>query len=149
MTTLGSGPEGQRPLQPPSGDGLSPLQRPPPAMPVARAVTLRSVIIGLIGVVIIAGYSDINGLIIQPGVPLAASHLPIFPVAVVFLLAAIWNPLVGRVHPRLRLRVGELTVIMLMMLAAAWIPGYGMLRTFPIQLIRPWVIQNQQPGPGS
>jgi len=126
-----------------------PIQAPQPAssqaQPVARSFTLRACLIGLACVALIAGYSDVNALIIKSGIPLAGDHLPVLPIAIIFVLSGLWNPLMGRLWSGLRLRLGELTVILLMMIASAWIPGYGILRTLPSELIRPWLIEQQQP----
>jgi len=122
-----------------------PTSASPPAVHHGRAFTVRACLLGLAGVALIAGYSDVNGLIVQSGIPLAGDHLPIMPIAIIVLLAGVWNPLFGRLWAPLRLRLGELTVVLLMMLAAAWIPGYGLLRSLPIELIRPWLIEKQSP----
>lgn len=112
--------------------------------PPRRAVTLRSVALGLAGVAFIALYSDFNNMVVKPGPTLAGNQLPIFPLALVLLIGGVWNPLAGRLWPRLRLGAGELTVALVMMVVSVWLPGYGIYRSFEIQLARPLLLEPSQ-----
>ncbi len=120
-------------------DGI-PDQPPPAASARARSVTWRSVALGALGVATISLLADFTNNTVQAP-PMVGNHLPIFPMAAIIVLALVWNPLAGRLWSRLRLEPGELTVVLVMMLCAAWLPGYGFYRTFHVYLIRPWLAE--------
>jgi hypothetical protein len=96
-------------------------------------------------VIVIAAYSDFNEHVVKAGVPLAGNQLPILPLGLALLVAAAWNPLAGRLWRRLRLTNRELTVALVVMLVSAWLPGYGVYRSFSAQLVRPWTHLPQHP----
>ena len=133
--------------QPPSAP--APAVSVPPAAPhpinvVAAGVTVKSVIFGLIGVMILSLYTGFNDDVLH--LPLfIGNHFPIGPLTLVLSLAFAWNPLVGRVFPRLTMQPGELVVILAMMLMSSWIPSSGLFRYFHRVLIVPWLVESQHP----
>jgi hypothetical protein len=108
-----------------------------------RGLTLRALAVAFVGLAAIALYSDMNAMVVKAGPPLAGNELPILPVCMVVAIAAIWNPLAGRLSNRLRFRTRELAVSLVIMLSISWIAGYGIIRELPLQVVRPYL---QNPG---
>src|SRR4051812_14608044 len=103
-----------------------------------RALTWRSIGLGLLGVAVIAAYSDFNDNVVHAGPPLAGNQLPIAPLALALLAAAVWNPTAGRLWSRLRMSGPEIATALILMMVSVWLPGYGIYRSFAIELGRPW-----------
>jgi hypothetical protein len=106
-------------------------------------VTIRAVILGLLGAIALAGFGYINDNYMRLTM-LVGNHLPISVFGVLIVLAMVVNPLLYLV--RWRLKSAELGVITGMLLIAAAIPGSGLMRTFTTTLILP--IQSNRANPG-
>ena len=104
-----------------------------------RGLTWRALAVAFTGLAALALYSDLNAMVVKAGPPLAGNELPILPVCMVVAIAAIWNPLAGRLSQRLRLRTRELAASLVIMLSISWIAGYGIIRELPLQVVRPYL----------
>lgn len=100
--------------------------KPPAATPLRRAVTWRSVILGLILVAFTAAYTPYNDYVLR-NTPFIGNHFPIGIVSIMALLVLAINPLL-RLLRATPLRTGELIVIMAMLLTAAAVPSSGLMR---------------------
>lgn len=92
-----------------------------------RAVTLRSVAIGLICTALVCGLSPVND-ILYSDTNLTAGYLPLSAVLIEFFLIVVVNASLHRFAPRLALGGGELGVIVLMTLVACSLPSWGLAR---------------------
>lgn len=94
------------------------------AIPKNReGATLRSIILGVLGTALLAVVTPVSDLYIQ-GTWLAACHLPIGVVCVLFILLMAVNPLLARIGKPLRHT--EIIIIYCMMLVSAGIPSLGL-----------------------
>ena len=103
------------------------------AAPTRRPVNLRSVALGLLGVLFICGIAPFNDFVVKNTL-LVGSFMPIglllFYLAVVCLLnAPLW-----KWRPRWALSAGELAVALGMTLVSCTLPGSGLMRFLPANL---------------
>ena len=108
--------------------GSKPAQVSPPSGG-RRIVTLRSVLLGLIGVIGMCGFAPYNDLVVKNSV-LVGSFFPLAPLAVLIILLA-FNSILHRLRSRFVLRSPELAVVLVMMLVASAVPGFGLMRLLP------------------
>jgi hypothetical protein len=109
----------------------------PRASSVVRAVTVRSVGLGLLGggaIVVLAPYNDF----VLNNTYLVGNSLPVVVVMTLFVLGVLVNGPLHRWAPRYALSAGELTCIVAMLLAACAIPGSGVLRYLSPSLVMPF-----------
>ncbi len=99
-------------------------------------MTIRSVILGLLGAMLIAVLAYFNDHVWVLS-SFVGSHLPIFVFGMLILTALVLNPLVGRFHRSWRLRPPELAVIVLMTMVACSIPSFGFMGTFVKSMVMP------------
>ncbi len=93
-------------------------------------MTIRAVILGILGAAFIAAVTYLNDHVWMLS-QLVGSHLPVFVFGVLIVLVMLVNPLLNRLNPNWRLRPKELAVGMLMMLVVCSIPAYGLLGIYP------------------
>lgn len=100
-------------------------------------MTLRAVLLGLLGAVIVAGFGYFNDAVMHQTY-LVGNHFPVsvYGSLVIFLLVI--NPLLFLVWKRLAISGHEIAVILTLTLAACVIPGSGLLRTFTTTLVLPY-----------
>jgi len=108
-------------------------------------MTVRALVFGLIGAMIIAGFAYINDWILKMA-SLLAGHL--VPVAVLmFILLGGLAVLVLRLFGRKdRIKPGELAVAMTLMMVGCSIPVSGLMETFGPSLVLPMHYAKQMPG---
>ncbi|MGF1655497.1 MAG: DUF6785 family protein [Verrucomicrobiales bacterium] len=99
-------------------------------------MTIRAVLLGLLGVVIVVSVTYVNDSIIKQ-TPFVGNHLPLslFGGLIIFLLLI--NPILARFGPSAPLRGKELAVIIALTLSACVVPGSGLMRTLPTTLMLP------------
>lgn len=102
-----------------------------------RAVTLKSVLFGLMGVLIISGLSSFHDNRIG-GTLMVGSHLPAAAYFFILLVALFWNFVCSKICRPLVLSPKELIVVMVMVLVACFPPTSGLYRYFHRQLVLPW-----------
>jgi len=102
--------------------------------PVPRAVTLRSVLVGLLGVLLLCGLSPYNDFAMS-NTMLVGNFLPIGFVLVILTIVFVVNAPLYRFAPRLALREGELAVIAAMILSACAVPSSGLMRYLPSSIV--------------
>jgi hypothetical protein len=115
---------------------MPPVAKPTTSMPSAsaeRAVTLRGVALGLLGVVLICGLTPYNDYVVG-NTYLIGNYLPVGVVLLVLLAAAVNAPL-ARWKPRWALHGPELAVALGMVLVACAVGGAGLMRWLPSGLI--------------
>ncbi len=95
-------------------------------------MTIRSILLGFLGVIGVCGFTFINDRILKQTF-LIGNNLPVCVYGSLIIIAVAINPLLRR----LRLRPGELSVALLITLAACCIPGSGLMRTFCSSLLLP------------
>ncbi len=106
-------------------------------------VNLRSVVLGLLGVVLICAVAPFNDYVLNNSVLIGGS-LPIAAVLYVFILAVFVNGPLNRFGRR-SLTTGEMMVILVMVLVACCIPTSGLMRFWPASLVGPWNYINEKP----
>lgn len=104
-------------------------------------MTVRAVILGLLGASAICGLSYLNDQILQQTY-LVGNNMPVAVYGMLFILVASINPLMRRFS----LSGRELAVILTLTLAACCIPGSGLLRTFTNSLMLPHHYIRTEPG---
>ncbi|MGC4032727.1 MAG: hypothetical protein QM754_13550 [Tepidisphaeraceae bacterium] len=100
---------------------------PPPRPPV---LTLRSVLIGVLGVCFVCGLAPYNDFAME-NTMLIGNFLPIGLLLILLLLVLGVNVPVRKLFPKQALRQGELAVVTLMVLAACAVPSSGLMRYLP------------------
>ncbi len=108
-----------------------------PAKPEKSAFTLKAIVLGLVGVVLINALADFNDEHLKSTL-LVGNHLPIGVYFIILFLAVVWNPVCKLVSNRLVLNTRELVLVLCLMLVGAWTPTSGFYRYFQKQLILPW-----------
>ena len=110
-------------------DSLHPLTEPRP-----RAVTWRSVLLGLGGVVLINALVPYNDYVLE-NTFLIGNFLPIGVLLLVLALVLCVNAPLRRFAPSLSIREAELAVIMGMMLVGCAVPSSGLMRYLPSSIV--------------
>jgi hypothetical protein len=119
---------------PSAPNSLDAVGSPPP-----RAVTVRSVLIGLLGVILVCGLTPYNDFAMS-NTFLVGNFLPIGVVLILLVLLLLVNGPLLTFAPSHALREGELVVALGMMLAACSLPSSGLMRYLPAGIV---AIQNQ------
>jgi len=99
----------------------------------SRAFTVKAILAGLIGILLIAGGSKMAPTLAKQD--LLVHQLGIGIYFYFFLICLIWNPLCARFIPRLELSIKELALAMTMTLAAGGFAWYGWMKQFATQMI--------------
>src|SRR5262245_2356576 len=102
-----------------------------------RAITRRSVLLGLIGGLGICCLAPYNDYVLN-NTYLVGNSLPVIVVMTLFLLAVLVNGPLNRFSPRHALGSGEMTVILMMMLVSCAVPGSSLLRYLVPSLVMPF-----------
>ena len=108
-------------------------------------MTIRAVILGLLGALVIAAIGFINDSVLRLTM-LVGNHFPISVFGLLILLVIALNPLLSLIRRSWRFQPGELAVIVTFMLVACSIPGSGLLRTYTPMMAMP--ISHEQIKPG-
>ena len=99
-------------------------------------MTVRAITIGLIAAVVMAaGGHYCEAYLKVPG--MVRGHLPLSVFGLLIFFTVVVNPLLGKAHPRLRLRAGEIALILALLLVGCSITSAGLLRFFPSALVYP------------
>lgn len=99
-------------------------------LPIAerrRAVTLRSLLLGSLGVLFVCGLSPYNDIVLTD-TSLTAGFLPLAATLLLFVVVVGINAPLHRFAPRYALGTGELAVVMVMTLVSSALPGWGLMR---------------------
>jgi hypothetical protein len=105
--------------------------------PVRSAVSGRSILLGLIGVVLICGLTPYNDYALN-NTFLVGNNLPIGVVMLSFLFVLLVNAPLHRWWPKQALSSGELSVALSMTLVSCALPSSGLMRYFPPMLVSPF-----------
>jgi len=108
-------------------------------------MTIRGVILGLLGATIVCGFTHFNDTVIHQTC-FVGSTIP--PVVFGTLLIAVVgiNPLLARIAPRLKLTGAELAVALTLTLASCAIPSSGLMETFTNATMLPHRYARVEPG---
>lgn len=106
---------------------------------------MRAVILGLLGAVVVCGFTYFNDAVIYQTL-LVGNHMPfsVYGALIFFLLFV--RPLLERTWKRFALSGSELAVILTLVLASCCIPSSGLLRTLTPTLILPHQYEKTTPG---
>jgi hypothetical protein len=105
--------------------------------PRARAITWRSVALGIGAVVLTCGLTPYNDLVIGNSV-MIGSYIPLVFVIFFFLLIVAVNAPLHRWAPRQALSPGEMAIVLTMMLVSCSLPHQGMMRTLLPTMVAPF-----------
>jgi len=108
-------------------------------------MSLRSVLLGVIGALFIACFGYINDSHLRLTF-LVGNHFPISVFGLLIVLAMVVNPLLFKLRSKWRLRPAELAVITALMLVPCSIPGSGLMRTFDLAIAMPTQYNLQDVG---
>lgn len=109
-------------------------------------MTLRALIIGMLGGAGIAAFGYINDQILRLESIVAGHQLPVGVLGVILVGLGSLNPLLFRIRPTAALRSSELAVILVLMTASCSIPGRGLMEQFTQVLILPEHYASQNAG---
>ena len=110
-------------------------------------MTVRAIILGLLGVVALCRFNYINDNILNQTY-LVGNNLPVAVYGVLILAVVVANPLLARLNRRWVLGGRELALILSIVLASCCIPASGLLRTFTTSLMLPHHFNHLNPGWG-
>jgi hypothetical protein len=99
----------------------------------SRRRTLAAIFIGLAFAVALWIATPYNNYLLLNSA-IADNYLPLGPIIVILLLVLGANPLLRSVRPALALTSGQLGIIFAIVLVAAVIPGFGLMRALPYML---------------
>src|SRR5687768_712698 len=120
-------------------------QRPKPATDARpRAITWRSVLLGILGTVFICGLTPYNDYALN-NTFLVGNNLPLGVVMLAFVFIMVVNGPLSRWYPRYALSSGELTVALAMTLVSCGLPSSGLMRFFPPSLVTPFYYAQSNP----
>ncbi|HEX2949312.1 MAG TPA: DUF6785 family protein [Armatimonadota bacterium] len=110
-------------------------------------MTLRSVLLGLLGAAFICGTSYFNDAVMHQTY-MVGNNMPLAVYGALVLFLLLINPLLYFIGKRFSFSGRELAVVLVLTLSACCIPGSGLLRTFTTSLIMPYHIARTTPGWG-
>ncbi len=111
----------------------------PPSSPSTRpAITVRSVLFGLLGILIMSGLAGYHDNIRQAGPLMIGNHLPGGAVTYLVLVGLVWNGIAGRISRRLALSQKELAVVLCATFVACFPPTSGLCRYLQRVILFPW-----------
>lgn len=119
----------------PSQSALSAVAQ--PVTPGRSAINWRSVLLGLVGVVIICGFTPYNDYALN-NTAFVGNNLPLGLVVMTFLFVLLVNAPLLRWQPRWAFSSGELAVAFSMALVSCCLPSSGLMRYFPSSMIAPY-----------
>ncbi len=102
-----------------------------------RVITLRSVVLGLLGTLLICVVTPYNDYALN-NTPMVGNNLPAGAILFAFIFAIFINGPLSRFLPRIAFTSGEMVVSFSMMLVACSIPSAGLLRYLPPMLVAPY-----------
>ena len=108
-------------------------------------MTLRAVIIGILGALFITGAGYINDQYIRVNY-MVGNHLPIGVFGLLILVMVSVNPLLHRLRPAWRLGTHEVATALALVLVGCSLPTNGLMRTFTPTLIMPLQINQSMTG---
>mgnify|MGYP003588527349 CR=1 FL=1 len=108
-------------------------------------MTIRSIILGLLGVAFVCSYTYFNDHIMRQTF-FVGNNMPISVYGLLVVFLVFIYPLLRRVSRRLVLSRREIAIILAMTLAACAIPGSNLLRLFTQTLILPHRYAQTEPG---
>lgn len=108
-----------------------------PELSEARAITFRSVLLGLCGVVLICGLTPYNDYALN-NTFLVGNNLPLGVIMLTFLFALLVNGPLSRFYPAWTFSSGEIAVAFSMTLVSCALPSSGLMRYFPGSLVGPF-----------
>lgn len=115
-----------------SPQGASPVDPPPRA-----AINWRSVLLGLVAVIIICAFTPYNDYALN-NTAFIGNNLPLGLVVMTFAFVLLINAPLWRFAPRQAFSAGELAVAFSMALVACCLPSSGLMRYFPPSMIAPY-----------
>jgi hypothetical protein len=102
-----------------------------------RAITWRSILLGLCGVAFICGLTPYNDYALN-NTFLVGNNLPLGAIMLLFLFTLLVNGPLSRSVPKYAFSSGELTVAFSMTLVSCALPSSGLMRYFPASLVAPF-----------
>lgn len=108
-------------------------------------VSLRAVLLGLVGVIHVSALAPINDYVMRNGVFIGGA-LPVGVVLFFVLFHLLVNGPLSRYAPRRAFSTGEMVTVLVMMLVACTIPTSGLMRFWPATLIGPWYYAADNPA---
>ncbi|NLF16691.1 MAG: hypothetical protein GX595_05465 [Lentisphaerae bacterium] len=104
-------------------------------------MTVRAVVFGLLGAVLVCGTSFLNDRVLRQTY-LVGNNMPVSVYGILILVVLCINPLLRR----WRFSGRELAVVMALTLASCCLPGSGLLRTFASALVLPYHYEKLEPS---
>lgn len=107
-------------------------------------ITWRSILLGLLGVVLICAVTPYNDYALN-NTFMVGNNLPLGVVMLLFIMAVCVNGPLSVWAPRYALSSGEIAVAFSMTLVSCALPSSGLMRYFPASLVIPFWQANQRP----
>jgi len=99
-------------------------------------MTIRAIIFGFLGSAFISNVGYINDQYIRVNL-MAGNHLPTSEFGTMFMVMAVFNPLIGRFRRGWGPRISGLAVMLTLTLMPCAITSSGLMRTFSTTFIMP------------
>jgi len=107
-------------------------------------MTFRAVVLGLAGTIVLCAVTFFSDMVLQ-GQALIGSYLPLAVFGGLFIAVLLVNPLLSLIRKRWALTGSELALIMVMLFAASYVPGRGLMRNFTSFLMMPHFWETNNP----
>ncbi|MBU0677553.1 MAG: hypothetical protein KJ626_05495 [Verrucomicrobia bacterium] len=108
-------------------------------------MSLRAVILGLLGAAFVCSYTYFNDWIMRQTM-FVGNLMPISVYGLLVIFLALGYPLLRRIRQGMALRPSELAVVVCMVLASCAIPGSNLLRLFTPSIMMPNRFEHTEPG---
>ena len=109
-------------------------------------MTVRALIVGLVGAAMIAGLGYINDRVLELESIVAGHLLPVLVLGLLFVAMTVVNPLLFRARKKLAFRPAEVAVAVMLMVVSCSIPGRGLMEQFTGILAMPTHWNRLYPG---
>jgi hypothetical protein len=106
-------------------------------MPVRRPVNIRSVLVGLLGVVLICGLTPYNDFVVN-NTYVVGNFLSVGLLLFFMVLVTLVNAPLSRWAPRWAFSYGELATAMAMVAVSCGVPSSGLMRYLPSHIVGLW-----------
>ena len=100
-------------------------------------MTLRAIITGFIGAVLINSLTYVNDIVMHQTF-LIGNSMPLSVFGLLIIFGLFINPLLARIRPDLSFTGAEISVTLFIVLASCCIPGSGLMRHFTADLVMPF-----------
>ena len=108
-------------------------------------MTIRSLVLGLFGVVVLSAWCYFNDTVVRPGM-MVSSLMPVIAYGGLILLVLTVNPLLRRLRVGRPITGREMAAALALFLIGCGVPGWGLVQLFPMTVMMPHHDNRVRPG---